>query len=193
MPYTSDGSSTWIFECWGGSNQQWEIAYAWLQIGGRDDFIWTPPAGSSRWIAHGTGRSYLNAMVTYTKDNELRLPDGRCLDVPWSTRPGTKVVAYPCHGGTNQKWYPQAGVGIFGLGGQCLTAPNGLYLEMQPCTQRSDQKFRFKGFIRGQANKCLTTWPDPKDWQPVYVRTCDWRKEQYWEIDLFDLAVDLWR
>jgi hypothetical protein len=191
MPYTSDGSLTWIYECWGGSNQQWELVNTYLRVGYLNNYVYTPPPGNSQWIPNGAYHPWALARLTYTRSNELRLPDGRCLDVPWNTADHTRVVAYQCHGGQNQKWYPNSLKGIVGLGGMCLTAPGDTYgyLEIRPCMQLAGQKFVFTGAaIRGNANKCLTTQVGPQDWQNVFVRTCDGSAQQTWSIDLFELV-----
>jgi hypothetical protein len=131
-----------------------------------------------------------SAKLTLTRNNELRLPDGRCLDVPWSTADGTFVVAYQCHGGQNQKWYPTTSKGLVGLGGMCLTAghPSATHpLIIRPCLGLSTQQWMFRETrIRGDANKCLTTQVNPQDWQNVFVRTCDGSYQQKWYIDLYD-------
>jgi hypothetical protein len=189
MPYSSDGSPTWISECRVARGQRWEIANASVDIADGDAHVLTPPAGTSQWIpVGGPWPNWSVAALTYTRNNELRLSDGRCLDVPWSTADHTKVVANQCHGGANQQWYPQSGKGIVGLGGSCLTVPIGTrgYLEMRPCTGAAGQRLRFRGGLRGDANKCLTTERDPRDAQSVFVRTCDGSAEQRWTIDLFE-------
>ena len=190
MPYTHDGSPAWIFQCWGGENQRWEIADTALLLEDRWQFAMLPPAGNSQPIR--TGNNALGvAAVTYTRNNELRLPDGRCLDVPWRTTDRTGVVAYACHGGANQKWYPSSN-GIVGLGGMCLTAPTGTYGQMmiRPCTGSAEQRFRFGGRIRGPANKCLTSERNPRDWQAVFMRACDGSVEQYWTISPSDVSFN---
>jgi len=191
MPYTADGSLTWIFQCWGGSNQKWEIVNAQVKAATMNRFI-LEPTPNSQLVEVGPDYLARTARLTYTRNNELRFPDGRCLDVPWSARDRTKVVAHPCHGGKNQKWHPRDGQIVldwwYPLA--CLTLSANRYdygtLEIRPCTMRlPEQRFKLPGAqIRGDANKCLTTQANPQDWQDVFVRTCDSSREQRWDIDM---------
>ena len=93
--------------------------------------------------------------------------EGECLDVfGGKTDNGTPVIAFPCHGGTNQQWIIKDGQ-IRGVqSGKCLdvTGANpadGTQIIIWPCktpftTGAANQTWRVvNGRIRGLANKCL--------------------------------------
>ena len=198
-PYTHDTSPVWVYRCWGGSNQRWEIVDALVGVG--RGWVLPPPAGHGQRVRVGDAGSRAWASITYTRAGELRLPDGRCIDVPWNTADGTRVVAYQCHGGQNQKWSLERR-GIVGLGGKCLASSHHPVfggsgeLFIETCREGySRQQFWASGRLRGDANRCLTSTGNyPYDnWrtgngQPVYLRGCGAPvgiEQQTWTMNLF--------
>ncbi len=207
-PY--DWSPVWGFHGWGGSNQSWAIKDASFQLRNTNLCLLTPSAGNGAKVQFGPCGPQ-QAAITYTRPGDFRLPngsdtigrdlrlaDGRCLDV-WLANPadGTSVVAHQCHGGENQKWNVLGQ--ISGLGYKCLTASyyypsqqtSSVYGELKigTCSSWRTQQFSVVGQLRSDGNQCLTRrslYP-VSGGSPLFVRRCDatWteRLSQIWRID----------
>jgi hypothetical protein len=87
--------------------------------------------------------------------------NGKCVDVPrGDIKPGTQLVMWDCHGGTNQKFQPTP-AGELRIGGLCVDAlggsgRNGDPIGLWNCTGGANQKWRVQGnALRGINNRCI--------------------------------------
>jgi hypothetical protein len=108
---TESGTQLQIWDCWGGSNQQWTHTAAGEL---------TVYAGDSRRCldAEGNGTSNGTAVIIWTchggvNQRWILNPDGTitevqsglCLDVyEAGTANGSQAILWNCHGGSNQQW-----------------------------------------------------------------------------------------
>ncbi|WP_107101353.1 non-reducing end alpha-L-arabinofuranosidase family hydrolase [Streptacidiphilus griseoplanus] len=104
----TDGASLQIYDCWGGTNQQWTLTNSnqltvygnkcldvpnHATAAGTKVQIWTCSGGANQqWRVNSDGTI-------------VGVESGLCLDVTGSgTANGTAVEIWTCNGGSNQKW-----------------------------------------------------------------------------------------
>jgi hypothetical protein len=153
VPYTSDGSIVWIFQCWGGSNQKWFYDTTSRQIRTSDGrcleysaFQQGAPvlAGTcssyspnQRWSTGANGTFY-----TQTQAGAL------CLDVTnGSTADRTPVQLWGCNGTAAQTYFLKGEI-VGRQSGKCLQLPqtssdvetwNGTEPELATCNGGANQ------------------------------------------------------
>jgi V8-like Glu-specific endopeptidase len=184
-PFATVGTQPWQFSCWGGWNQQWQRANHELRnVSGKCVDVPYTHSGSQVWIFDCWGGT--NQKWTITDRGEIRTPDGRCLDVPWSTTNGTSVLAVTCHGGANQRWTFNGNGEIRGLGGKCLDLANNntanrTLFQLWDCNGTNAQKFHTRGDLRGPGNLCLeAAWGSGAGSRP-YLSSCTGAGNQIWD------------
>jgi poly(3-hydroxybutyrate) depolymerase len=102
---TANGTQAQIWDCHGGTNQQFTQNGAALQVMGKCLDAPTNAAAGTRvqiWDCTGGANQQwaLNANGTITNGQS-----GLCLDVNGAgTANGTAAIVWTCHGGTNQRW-----------------------------------------------------------------------------------------
>lgn len=98
-----------------------------------------------------TGRTLVSAL------------NGKCLDVPgWRFEPGTPVVMWSCHGGSNQRWQLTGGT-VRTLNDQCLdvtwgATANGTPVQLATCSGNAAQRWVLTAagdLVNPQSDKCL--------------------------------------
>jgi hypothetical protein len=104
---TSNGVQIQIYDCWGGSPQQWTYTDSGqLQVMGKCMDVYnnqtTAGARVVIWDCHGGS----NQQWRLNSDGSITgVQSGLCLDVAAaSTANGALVQLWTCHGGSNQKW-----------------------------------------------------------------------------------------
>ncbi|WP_318307296.1 non-reducing end alpha-L-arabinofuranosidase family hydrolase [Amycolatopsis solani] len=104
----SDGAALQIYDCSGGTNQQWTATDAGeLRVyGGKClDVPGSATTAGTRlqtWTCHGGANQQWRVNADGTV---VGVQSGLCLDVVGAgTANGTAVEIWTCHGGTNQKW-----------------------------------------------------------------------------------------
>jgi len=104
---TSNGVQVQIYDCWGGSPQQWTYTNAGqLQVVGKCldayNHQTTPGTKVEVWDCNGGA----NQQWRLNSDGSITgVQSGLCLDVTGAgTANGTLVQLWTCHGGSNQKW-----------------------------------------------------------------------------------------
>jgi hypothetical protein len=190
-PYTTDHSTTWIFDNWNGPNQQWTMPS--IEIRGKADKCLDVPYtsnGSIVWIFQCWGGS--NQKWFYDPASELvHTSDGRCLQygAAWS---GSPVVAGACNPySNNQRWYTGPNGSLWSQG-FCLDITDGNTTDRTPvrlynCNGTEAQSFYFKGEIENVlAGKCLQlpqTSSDIETWNGIEPElfTCNGGVNQLWE------------
>ncbi|GIG41178.1 beta-1,3-glucanase family protein [Cellulomonas phragmiteti] len=89
--------------------------------------------------------------------------NGKCLDVPGGRyEPGTRVVMWGCHGGTNQRWELTGGT-VRTQGNQCLdvtwgATTNGTPVQLATCSGNAAQRWVLTAagdLVNPQSDKCL--------------------------------------
>lgn len=121
---------------------------------------------------------------------EIRGIDGKCLDVEGgSSVDGTRVVLWPCHGGSNQRWKVLRDGKVLGIDGKCLDVLGGSSDSNTPviiwaCHGGDNQRWEItdNGELRGLEKKCL----DPSGWgsangAPIILWPCHGRSNQWWK------------
>jgi hypothetical protein len=182
MPYAVTGGGVWLFDCWGGPNQQWSLIRASVSInlpggyyvGGLNAY----GAGSGAPVQISTG--FTPSSWEYTAGGEFRLPDGRCLQPGWAG-----AMAVTCNGSAYQKW--QLGPRPSGIRwsvnpAYCLHATDFVRwwdgstrssITVERCDPYTPhQRWRVNASIRGMGNMCLTMPSGAVDWTPVTLRAC---------------------
>jgi|GEM_PF-3383146 len=184
-PSATVGATTRLFDCQGSGSQQWRMENVELRhLSGKCVDVPFAHDGSGTWLFDCWGGP--NQKWTVTDSGLIRAPDGRCLDVPWSTANGTPVWAYACHGGANQRWTFNQGGEIRGLGGKCLDLADGDTTNRTPfrlwdCNGSAAQKFHLRGEIRGPGGLCLDNPWSTSDGTLPLVWDCHGGENQKWE------------
>lgn len=175
MPYATDGGGVWLFDCWGGWNQQWTLTKAVISNGTHYyDYGGIGPVSSSAGAGVQIHVGYFPNPWSYTASSELRLSDGRCLQPGWAG-----AMAAPCNGSVSQKWTlgPRPnGLRWNANPSYCLTATTGTTdraLYLAPCSPTDPyQRWNVGSEIRNVTGMCLTTPRGAQDWTPVQVTRC---------------------
>lgn len=161
-PFTTDFSTTWIFQPWGGANQQWTIPG--MEIRGVGDKCVDVPFttdGSIAWMFTCWGGA--NQRWTFNRTTgEVKTSDGRCLAATGHAN-NTSILVRTCNGGVDQHWYLETDGRLAIAGGYCLDVPDGntadrTPLQLYQCsgTFSGAHSFYFRGAILGlQSQKCL--------------------------------------
>ncbi|MBK19979.1 MAG: hypothetical protein CMM52_14195 [Rhodospirillaceae bacterium] len=95
------------------------------------------------WNCHGGS----NQKWWYTKNREIRVTGGKCLDVSGNkNRNGANIIIWRCHGGANQQWRFDRTGRLVGLGGRCLDvsgnkSANGTNIHLWQCHNGKNQKW----------------------------------------------------
>ncbi|MFG2516140.1 non-reducing end alpha-L-arabinofuranosidase family hydrolase [Streptomyces sp. NPDC048584] len=121
----TDGTQLQIYDCWGGTNQQWTLTDAnQLTVYGNKcldvpDHATTAGTRVQIWSCSGAA----NQQWRVTSDGTVvGVESGLCLDVKdHGTANGTAVQLWTCNGGANQKW-----TGLTGTppDGSCSSLPS---------------------------------------------------------------------
>jgi endo-1,4-beta-xylanase len=108
---TQNGTQLQIYDCWSGSNQQWNHTSSGeltVYSGGSQRCLDAEGAGTSNgtraiiWQCHGGANQRWNLNSNGTITN---VQSGLCLDVSnYGTANGSQVHLWSCHGGANQRW-----------------------------------------------------------------------------------------
>jgi hypothetical protein len=95
-------------------------------------------------------------------NGEISVPGGNCLDVAYGNNAnGTRLIAYPCTGGTNQQfqWNVDGSLSVLG---KCVDLPygnnaSGSPLEVWDCSGGYNQKFNFVTPAPGEIHSVADT------------------------------------
>jgi len=168
-PYTTDYSTTWIFDWWGGDNQKWSMpSVEIVGLAGKclDDpyrFETSPKASeiSIVWLFqcwNGGNQKWRWDGVHVTN------PEGKCLTASWSSP--DNVYSVPCASAPDpaQEWaYRSDGTFESSIWHLCLEVKDGNTADRTPITLRScasisRQQWQLRGPIIGtQSGKCLSS------------------------------------
>ncbi len=195
-PFTTDHSTTWIFDWWGGDNQKWNMPS--VEIHGKGDNCLDVPYGSDGsivWMFQCWGGDNQKWFFDTSK-TQVRTSDGRCLEYS-EFRAGSPVLAGTCspfnrnelwHMGSNGTFYVQN----LTQANLCLDITNGSTanrtpLQLWDCNGTAAQSFFLKGPIVGtQSGKCLQLPQTSSDIVTLNgtepeLFTCDGGANQQWE------------
>ncbi|WP_408648013.1 RICIN domain-containing protein [Thiocapsa bogorovii] len=120
----------------------------------------------------------------------------KCLDVnEASTRNGTPVILWPCHGGENQQWHFRQDLSLVGPGGKCLSVIRGREIDGAPVvidscdgTERQRWVPERSGELVGLAGRCLDVEGGlGEDGARLIVWPCGGTANQQWG------ALNAWR
>ncbi len=103
---TANGSRIQIWDCNGGSNQQWTVASnGTLQVYGKCMDITGANYGNGTGIDLWDCNGGANQQWRVANGTLVNPASGKCLDDPGSnTVNGTQLDLWTCNGGSNQQW-----------------------------------------------------------------------------------------
>jgi Ricin-type beta-trefoil lectin domain len=165
-PFTTDHSTTWVFDWWGGDNQKWNMPS--VEIHGKGDNCVDVPYGSDGsivWMFQCWGGDNQKWFFD-TLQRQIRTSDGsRCLEYT-EFRAGAPVLARTCARSNQAQSWGMRSNGTFHVqnlthADLCLDVANGSTanrtpLQLWDCNGTEAQSFFLKGPIVGvQSGKCL--------------------------------------
>jgi hypothetical protein len=103
---TANGTKIQMWDCNGGSNQQWTVAAdGTLQVYGKCMDITGANYGNGTLIELWDCNGGANQQWRASNGTLVNPASGKCLDDPnFNTANGTQLDLWTCNGGTNQKW-----------------------------------------------------------------------------------------
>lgn len=104
----------------------------------------------------------------------------RCMDVAGGgNEPGSQIIIWDCHGGTNQHWTRTNARELRVYGDRCLDVTNGARIQL--CNGSPAQQFVFasNGSIVNASGRCVDV-PQIDNGTPVQLHRCNGKGAQRW-------------